>query len=390
MQTLRSSSRRPSESAASPSSAAAPPAGWPPACWRARCPARHHHHRHRVAGYRHRRRRRGDDSAHHRSAALPEHRRSAISSATPRRPTSSASSSRDWKQPGHILLASLRHLRRADQPAAVLSCLAQGAGGRPARLDSTTSVLCAALGDEGKFRFPDPRRNGAGRGPALRAALRRRAGGEVSAQPTPNAWASSAWSAPSQGATQRADGFLDELQFTDGSALRADLYIDCSGFRGVLIEQILQHRLSRLELHAALRSRGRRPDGSRPRPRAPYTQSRARERRLALAHPAAAPHRQWLRVLAAHIAATTQALDDLLGTVGGDAAGRAALPALRDRPPQTFLESQLRRAGTGVRISGAARVHQHSPGHERRVPPAGALSRHGRSIRPTSIPTTPS
>ncbi len=42
-----------------------------------------------------------------------------------------------------------------------------------------------------------------------------------------------------QGATRRADGFLDELQFSDGSTLQADLYIDCSGFRGVLIEQIL-------------------------------------------------------------------------------------------------------------------------------------------------------
>src|ERR1019366_10331744 len=42
------------------------------------------------------------------------------------------------------------------------------------------------------------------------------------------------------GATQRADGFLDELVFADNSRLQADLYIDCSGFRGVLIEQTLK------------------------------------------------------------------------------------------------------------------------------------------------------
>jgi tryptophan halogenase len=41
------------------------------------------------------------------------------------------------------------------------------------------------------------------------------------------------------GATRRADGLLDELQFSDSSTLRADLYIDCSGFRGVLIEEIM-------------------------------------------------------------------------------------------------------------------------------------------------------
>ena len=41
------------------------------------------------------------------------------------------------------------------------------------------------------------------------------------------------------GARQRGDGFLEELNFTDGTRLAADLFIDCSGFRGVLIEQVL-------------------------------------------------------------------------------------------------------------------------------------------------------
>jgi tryptophan halogenase len=42
-----------------------------------------------------------------------------------------------------------------------------------------------------------------------------------------------------QGATRRADGFIDELIFDDGSRLQADLYIDCSGFRALLIEETL-------------------------------------------------------------------------------------------------------------------------------------------------------
>jgi tryptophan halogenase len=42
------------------------------------------------------------------------------------------------------------------------------------------------------------------------------------------------------GATQRENGFIDELIFEGGDRLRADLYIDCSGSRGLLIEQTLK------------------------------------------------------------------------------------------------------------------------------------------------------
>ena len=41
------------------------------------------------------------------------------------------------------------------------------------------------------------------------------------------------------GATQRADGCIDEIVFKEGDRLQADLYIDCTGFRGLLIEGTL-------------------------------------------------------------------------------------------------------------------------------------------------------
>jgi tryptophan halogenase len=98
--------------------------------------------------------------------------------------------------------------------------------------------LCASLGDARKFRFPDT----ASQGPAagLRYALHFDA---TLVAKYLRHYAERLGVARMErtvvGATLRDDGFLDELKFSDSSALQADLYIDCSGFRGVLIEEIL-------------------------------------------------------------------------------------------------------------------------------------------------------
>jgi tryptophan halogenase len=98
--------------------------------------------------------------------------------------------------------------------------------------------LCAALGDARKFRFPDA----AGQGPAagLRYALHFDAGLVATyLRSYSEKLGVARLERTVADAALRADGFLDELIFSDGSRLQADLYIDCSGFRGVLIEQIL-------------------------------------------------------------------------------------------------------------------------------------------------------
>ncbi len=99
--------------------------------------------------------------------------------------------------------------------------------------------LCAALGDAGKFRFPDP----AAQNPAagLKYALHFDAGlvaKYLRAYAEKLGAASLARTVVE--ATLRADGFIDELLFDDGTRLQADLYLDCSGFRGLLIEQTLK------------------------------------------------------------------------------------------------------------------------------------------------------
>jgi len=99
--------------------------------------------------------------------------------------------------------------------------------------------LCASLGDAGKFRFPDTAVQNPAAG--LRYALHFDAGlvarylrsyseklGVMRLEQTVAE------------ATQNADGSINELVFKDGGRLGADLYLDCSGFRGVLIEQTLK------------------------------------------------------------------------------------------------------------------------------------------------------
>jgi tryptophan halogenase len=173
--------------------------------------------------------------------------------------------------------------------------------------------LCAALGDAGKFRFPDFAAQNPTAG--LRYALHFDAGlvakylrayaeklGVVCLQRTVAE------------ATLRADGFLDELLFKDGSRLRADLYIDCSGFRGVLIEQTLKTGYidwsdnlpcdRAVALPTELASA-----------RTPYTQASARSAgwqwRIPLQHRAGNGY-----VYSSAHTGDTQALDDLLAQVG--------------------------------------------------------------------------
>ncbi|MGC8519771.1 MAG: tryptophan halogenase family protein [Steroidobacteraceae bacterium] len=102
----------------------------------------------------------------------------------------------------------------------------------------TEYSLCAALGEAGKFCLPQPRAVGAAAG--LRHAL------HFDAAAVSGFLRSYAHTLGVQRlertvatATRRADGAIGELVFQDGSRFGADLYIDCSGFHGVLIEQVL-------------------------------------------------------------------------------------------------------------------------------------------------------
>jgi tryptophan halogenase len=174
--------------------------------------------------------------------------------------------------------------------------------------------LCAALGDARKFRFPDADAQGPVAG--LRYALHFDAS-LVAAylRAYSERLGVTRLERTVSDATLRADGFLEELVFTDGSRHGADLFIDCSGFRGVLIEQILN--TGYIEWRDVLPcDRAVAMPTATTAPRPPFTEARARDAgwqwRIPLQHRTGNGY-----VYCSEYLNDEAALDDLLRSAGG-------------------------------------------------------------------------
>jgi len=194
----------------------------------------------------------------------------------------------------------------------------QRARGEGIALDLHDYSLCAALGDAGKFRFPDPSQPAPVAG--LRYALHFDAGLVAKYL---RAYAErlgvTRREGTVRGATLRADGFIEELVFADGGRLAAELFIDCSGFRGLLIEETL--KTGYVDWSAMLPcDRAVALPTLTAAPRAPYTRAWARaagwQWRIPLQHRVGNGY-----VYASAHLSETEALDDLVRVVGEDAAG---------------------------------------------------------------------
>jgi tryptophan halogenase len=144
---------------------------------------------------------------------------------------------RDWRRIGHAYWHPFgvfgTTLNRRPFYAYWQKARAQGL-----ELETAHFSVCAALGEAGRFSRPEPS------DPALsgvRYALHFDAG--LVARYL-RAYAEhlgvERLERTVAGATRRADGRLGELVFADGGRLEADLYVDCSGFRGLLIEEALK------------------------------------------------------------------------------------------------------------------------------------------------------
>lgn len=174
--------------------------------------------------------------------------------------------------------------------------------------------LCAALGEAGKFRFPDAAAQGPVAG--LRYALHFDAG--LVAQylrSYSERLGVTRMEHTVADTTFREKGFLDELIFSDGSRLQADLFIDCSGFRGVLIEGAL--KTGYLEWSDVLPcDRAVAAPTGLVSPRPPYTEAISHVAgwrwRIPLQHRAGNGY-----VYSSAYITDTQALDELMTAIGG-------------------------------------------------------------------------
>ncbi len=290
------------------------------------------HHRHRVAGHRHRGRRRGDHPADRRSAALSRASTRPTSSATRKSTYKLGIKFTDWSRIGESYwhpFGTFGSHRSTCVPSFTPGTRARAAGLAPRFNDFS---LCAALGDARQI----PLSGHLGQGPAagLRYALHFDAGLVAKYLRTyAERLGVTRLERTVADATLRADGFLDELVFADGTRLQADLYIDCSGFRGVLIEQALKTGyIDWSDVLPCDRAVAMPTELASAAP-ALHASQRA-QRRLALAHSAAAPH----RATATSIAAPTSS---------DDAGARRS--ARRDVGERPLAEPRFLRFTTGRR-----------------------------------------
>ena len=154
-------------------------------------------------------------------------------------------------------------------------------------------------------------------------------------------------------------GDVRALRLADGRELAADFFIDCTGFRGLLIEQALGTGYENWSHWLPCDRAWALPSG-RVSPLLPHTRSTALEAgwqwRIPLQHRTGNGY----VYASSHIERRART-----GAVGRESrctgARRAAADSVHDGTPQAVVESKRRVHGPRQRLPGAARVHRHSP-----------------------------
>ncbi len=202
---------------------------------------------------------------------------------------------RDWGKPGDSYIHPFGAYGAAIGGVEFPPSLAAGPPGR--RPDAAGGLFLPIMAARaGKFAPPSPDLELRGLDLQLRLPVRRRTLRGLSARLRRGARRGPRTEGKvADVALRGSDGFIEAITMESGERIEADLFIDCSGFRGLLIEQALKAGYEDLDALAAPRPGRRRAvrDGRALHALHPL---HGRHRRLALAHPAAAPRWQRLRL----------------------------------------------------------------------------------------------
>ena len=343
----------------------------------------------RVRRDRHRRRRRGDDPAdpHVQRAARP--RRGRVHPRDPGRPSSSASSSATGRGSAHRYIHPFGPFGARHRGIAFHHYWLQGQRARAMPRRSTTIRSPSSAARAGAVRAPRPDRPQLAAVDArLRLPLRRRPLRPLPARATPKRAGVRRIEGKIVDVGLRGeDGFVEAVTLESGARIEGDLFIDCSGFRGLLIEQTLKTGYEDWSPLAALRPRARgavrarrRPHALHPRrPRAPA----GWQWRIPLQH----------RIGNGYVYSSAHISDDeaaatLLANLDGE--------PLAEPRPLRFTTGQrkkawnrnVRRARAGRRLHRAARIDQHPPDPVGHRAADDAVPDHAASSRRRSTATT--
>ena len=169
------------------------------------------------------------------------------------------------------------------------------------------------------------------------------------------------------------DGWMESVKLASGEVITGDLFIDCSGFRGLLIEQALKTGYDEWTRWLPC-DRAVAVPCENVGPLTPYTRATAREAgwqwRIPLQHRTGNGY-----VYSSNFISDDEAAAKLLSRLDGKALGRpASLRFTAGRRRKTWNRN-CRGHRTCRRLSRAARVHQHLPDPDRdhdadRLPPS--------------------
>ena len=155
------------------------------------------------------------------------------------------------------------------------------------------------------------------------------------------------------------DGFIESVKLADGRVVDGDLFIDCSGFRGLLIEQTLKAGYEDWS-HWLPCDRAMAVPCERVAATTPYTRSTSREAgwqwRIPLQHRTGNGY-----VYCSQYISDDEAASKLAEPARWRCASRAASAAFHRGPAQGSVEEERARRRSLERLSRAAGVHQHSP-----------------------------